>query len=254
MMYTNIRGMKGKKNGLTEILHDKDPHIFLLTETQLRSNVGMQIEGYQFFCRKREGKNGGGVGILVKNEIRDKIIPHISDRPIEIMWISVRRGNSLPLFIGVYYGKQESRTSKDEIENEMSLLKEEIREMCNEGEIIIAMDANAKIGLLGEEISRNGRLILSVFQEEELHILNGSEKCTGKVTRRNTKNHSEISAIDFVVASHEATVMIKKVTIDEDGLFKIKGRTHETDHNTINIDICMNEVDKTKVVKKRTGI
>lgn len=156
VMYTNIRGMKGKKNSLIESLNDNNPQVFLLTETQLRSNIGMQIKGYQFYGQKREGKNGGGVGILVRNDIIDKVIPHISDRPIELMWISIRRQNKEPLFLGVYYGKQESRTNKEEIENEMALLKEEIREMNNEGEIVIAMDANAKVNLINEGISRNG--------------------------------------------------------------------------------------------------
>ena len=96
----------------------------------------------------------------------------------------------------------------EEIEQEMSLLQEEISEMSNEGDVIIAMDANAKIGLLNEEISRNGRLILEVFQEEDLNIVNGSEKCEGRITRQNTKNAQEISAIDFVVTCQEEMKMI----------------------------------------------
>ena len=248
-MYANIRGMKGKKNSLIESLNDNNPQVFLLTETQLRSNIGMQIKGYQFYGRKREGKNGGGVAILVRNDIIDKVIPHISDRPIELMWISIRRQNKEPLFLGVHYGKQESRTNKEEIENEMALLKEEIREMNNEGEIVIAMDANAKVNLINEGISRNGYHILKVFQDEDIQMLNGSAKCEGAITRKNTKNVNEISAIDFVVASHDAAEMINKVIIDESGTYKIKGR-HETDHNTFLIKININKLDKQKVVRK----
>ena len=40
-------------------MHDNDPQIFLLTETQLKSNIGIQVDGYQFYGRKREGRNGG---------------------------------------------------------------------------------------------------------------------------------------------------------------------------------------------------
>ena len=100
-MYTNIRGIKSKKNSLIEILHDCDPHLFFLTETQLRSNVGINIEGYKFYGRKREGKNGGGVGILVRNDILNKTAPHISNRNTEMMWVSVHRNRSKPLFLGV---------------------------------------------------------------------------------------------------------------------------------------------------------
>ena len=191
------RGLKGKKNNLTEILHDNDPHLYLLTETQLR----MKIDGYNFYSCKREGKNGGGVGIFVKNDILNKTAPHISDRNIELMWISLITKSNRPIMIGVYYGQQETRTSKSEIELEMSMLQEEICEMNNEGDMLIAMDGNAKIGLLGEQISRNGHLLLHVFEETGLHILNNSDICEGKVTQTNTKNANEKSVIDFVVAS-----------------------------------------------------
>ena len=236
IMYANVRGIKSKKNSLIEILHDNDPQIFLITETHLTTNIGIQIEGYKYFGRRREGKNGGGVGILVHNDVAHKTIPHISSRAIELMWISVRRKTTGPLFIGVYYGLQESRTNKNEIEIEMNLLREEIQEMKSEGEVILTMDGNAKIGLLGETISRNGRLLLDIFQNENLNILNMSPKCEGVITRMNTKDSNEKSAIDFVVTSQEAEKMVTKMQIDEDGVNKIKGKRNETDHNTITLN------------------
>ena len=248
-MYANIRGMKSKRNSLTETLHDHDPHLYLITETQLRSNVGMQIDGYTFYSRKREGKNGGGVGILVRNDVKNKTSPHISDRNLEMMWISLQRKARRPLMIGVYYGLQESRTNKNEIELEMSLLREEITEMQMEGEILIMMDANAKIGLLGEEVSRNGKLILDVFQETGLCVLNNSSICKGRITRKNTGKENEISAIDFVIANQEMAALVTEMLIDEDGIYKIKGR-NETDHNTICVELNINAMEREKVVKK----
>ena len=249
IMYSNIRGIKSKRNSLTEILHDHDPHLYLLTETQLRSNIGTKFEGYNFYSRKREGKNGGGVGILVRNDVLNKTAPHISDRNIEMMWVSLKTKMERPLMIGVYYGLQESRTNKNEIELEMSTLKEEIMEMSNEGEILIVMDGNAKIGLLGEETSRNGNLLLRIFKETGLLVLNKSDICEGRITRKNTKNADEISAIDFVLANRNMSSLVTKILIDEDGIYKIKGK-HETDHNTICIDMNIGKLDKQKVVKK----
>ena len=108
------------------------------------------------FSRSRRNGIGGGVAILVKNDEIKHVAPHISDRNIELMWISIRRKNKNPLYVGTYYGKQETRSSKEEIENEMYYLQEEITEMQNEGEVLIAMDGNAKLGILNEEPSRNG--------------------------------------------------------------------------------------------------
>ena len=49
--------------------------------------------------------------------------------------------------------------------------------MESEGEVLICMDANAKIGIMGEEVTRDGRPITGVFQECELEVLNNSGKC-----------------------------------------------------------------------------
>ena len=69
------------------------------------------------------------------------------------------------------------------------------------------------------------------------------------MTRKNTKNASETSAIDFVVANPVMSALVTKMLIDEEGIYKIKGK-HETDHNTICLDINMNNIDKVKVIKK----
>ena len=65
-MYTNIRGMKGKVNGLTQVLHEHEPQIFLLTETQLKSNTGIKIKGYTVYSKVRTENSGGGVAILAQ--------------------------------------------------------------------------------------------------------------------------------------------------------------------------------------------
>ena len=247
-MYANVRGIKGKKTGITEILQQHEPHIFLIAETQLRSDMAEHFVGYTCFQRKREGKAGGGVGILVRNDFRCKVAPHISDRSIEIMWLSLFRNENTPLLVGVYYGKQES-SSQSEIENEMTLLAEEITEMRRDGEILIAMDGNARVGLLGEPISRNGRLLLKIFEEMDLHLINGTDQCQGKVTRQNTKNANEFSAIDFVVASETAKTWIKDMQIDETGLIRVKGK-NQTDHNTISVKISIAGALNSKTSKR----
>ena len=220
-----------------------------MTETQLRTNISPNIEGYTFFNKVREGKIGGGVGIYARNDVTSYVTCKVTERNTEMIWVIIRRKNMLPLIIGTYYGKQESRTSKNEIEQEIQLLSEEITEMKREGEIIIAMDANARIGILGETISRNGKLFNELFESQCLTVLNKSVKCTGRVTRQCTKNKDEISAIDFVVATSEAEKCIEKVFIDEDGTMKIKGR-NDTDHHTIQIDIKTLNIDKVKTRKQ----
>jgi exonuclease III len=152
--YANVRGIQSKRSCIEDILSEAKPELLLMTETQLKNNVGIKFEGYRFFGRSRSEKSGGGVGILVKDEVSHSVAPHFSQREIEIMWLSIRRKNRSPVHFGIYYGKQESRTNKEEIEYEMDLLHEEITEMKNEGEVMLLMDGNGKIGLLGKKIKK----------------------------------------------------------------------------------------------------
>ena len=250
-MYANVRGFKGKSSSVIEQLFSEKPHFFLLTETMLTTDTDIQIQGYTFFGKSRNGKGGGGVATLVRNDIRNLVIPHISDRDIELIWVSYKRKKCAPLFIGCYYGKQESRCSKEEINIEMGKLAEEIEEFKKDGEVLIFMDGNAKIGLLGEEKSRNGKLLEEVMTGQNLNFLNRNNKCSGKITRQNTKNKEEISAIDFAVASSEIEKNLITMEIDEEGMHKIKGK-RETDHNTIIAVFRMPKNSKPKVVKNST--
>ena len=107
-MYTNIRGLKGKKATLRAILQDNKPHLFLLTETQLRSDTTEKFDGYDCHSRIREKKIGGGVAILVRRDFSLNTAIHKSDRGIEIIWVSVRRKGKPPFMVGTYYGRQET--------------------------------------------------------------------------------------------------------------------------------------------------
>ena len=249
IMYANVRGMKSKINSLIEVLQDHNPHVFLITETQLKSDTGIKVSGYTIYSRARPQGTGGGVAILVRNDIIQHTAPHISDRQIELIWVSIRRKNKRPIFIGSYYGKQESRVNKDEIEKEMTLLQEEITEMKEEGEIFLGMDGNGKVGILNESPSRNGKLLQQVFDNTDLILMNNSDKCIGKITRKNTNNVNEVSAIDFITVSEYVEKWIKKIIIDEDGLATIKGKKN-SDHNTIITTLSVEDIDCTRVVKK----
>ena len=231
LFYSNVQGIKSKRNSLIDIFEELKPRIALITETQLSASAGCKIEGYTFFSQPRE-RAGGGVGIFIDNEIRASVAPHLSERDLEIIWVSIARNRLRPIYIGVYYGKQETEGKKEDREIEMGLLTEEVMDMQQEGEVMLFMDANAKTGLMGEQISGNGRLLLQMVEETALQIVNGSEKCKGVITRQNRRNLEEASAIDYVMGSTQAMDWIQEMHIDEDGLYRPKGK-NETDHNSI---------------------
>ena len=124
-------------------------------------------------------------------------------------------------------------------------------EISKEGEVILCMDANAKIGLMGEPMSRNGKLIDKVFQECQMEVMNGTKKCRGKVTRQNRKNQAEKSAIDLVTATYQASQWITGMVIDEIGDYRMRNK-NESDHNTILIDIEITKEKKSRHNKRTT--
>ena len=77
------------------------------------------------------------------------------------------------------------------------------------------MDGNAKIGLLGEAIPRNRRLMNEMIEECELVVMNDEAICEGKITRQNRKNEDEKSAIDLIIATYEASQWFRRMIIDE---------------------------------------
>ena len=121
--------------------------------------------------------------------------------------------------------------------------------MKAEGEIYLAMDGNARLGILGEALSRNGKLLKQVMNNTDLTLMNSNPKCQGKITRMNSNNPSEYSAIDFIMASENVEKWIDDMIIDEDGLAKIKGK-RDTDHNTIITTLTITHIDRTRIVKK----
>ena len=92
----------------------------LFCETHLKDNIGFKMDGYSFFGKARSIGTGGGVGICVKNDHKYFISPHQTTRDLEITWVSLAQESKNPLFVGVYYGMQES-VSNDKITNEMDL-------------------------------------------------------------------------------------------------------------------------------------
>ena len=247
ILYANVRGLNSKLVSIKEVLSETEPTIALFAETHLPNNKGIKIDGYSFFGRAREGKPGGGVGIFVKNDMKVSVSPHHSTRNLEIMWASIHRDKETPFYVGVYYGKQES-DNKEDVREEIDNLTEEILELQSTGEILLFMDGNGKLGLIGEEISRNGGFLNDMIDECELVLLNAKDNCIGKITRQNRKKKDEFSAIDFVLASQEAYPTITKMFIDEEGEFRIRSK-NDSDHNTIIVDLKMNNLPKEKIVR-----
>merc|ERR1712050_755248 len=80
-------------------------------------------------------------------------------------------------------------------------------------------------------------------------VMNKNAKCEGKFTRQNTKNRRKVSAIDFVICTERLEKSLISMSIDEEGLMKIKGK-NPTDHKTIKVNLKIDKIEKVKNIKK----
>ena len=68
----NIRGIKGKYYDLIDLINKlNSPDIIILCETWLKSSdAHPQIAGYYYLGKNRQSRKGGGVGFLIKNNLK----------------------------------------------------------------------------------------------------------------------------------------------------------------------------------------
>ena len=134
-------------------------------------------------------------------------------------------------------------------------IKSDISEILKESKCFILFgDFNVKAIVTEKHgISRNGKLLVHLIEEYNLHMVNDTEKCEGMWTRINTKNENEKSVLDYVICSESMFNSVVNMKIDEKGDYKPRGKKC-TDHNTIIIDSILPVKIKPRVSKQKWNI
>ena len=100
ILYSNVRGTKSKMKSLKEIVYSKECDLFTVTETNLKQNENIVLKGYKWVGKIRQERDGGGVGILIKDTLINGItIEPITATNIEIFLLKVNLNNSEYLII-----------------------------------------------------------------------------------------------------------------------------------------------------------
>ena len=98
---------------------------------------------------KQSIRRGGGIGFLINNIIKTAItIKQQKNTNTEIMWIRIQLKRKEALFIGLFYGKQESRNINITLDENFNIIE---RHLCqytanNQNHILLLGDFNEKIG------------------------------------------------------------------------------------------------------------
>ena len=91
VMYTNIDGLLSGLLELRDYLIEKKPDVVCITETKLREEIQISFkeQGYNVWRRDRKGKAGGGVLIIVPDNIYIEEVQYGEDTA-EIVSITIR--------------------------------------------------------------------------------------------------------------------------------------------------------------------
>ena len=256
LLTVNTRGIKSKITSLTTALHMHGTHIAAITETHLEEMETVQITGYQWVGRNRD-KNGGGVGFLIRNDIKGIVTESESPHSeyIENMWIKVKCEKNTELLIGVIYGMQESRKKQD-VERQFQELTTQTNRIQKKHPVIILGDFNAKVTInktnCTQKESRNGTILNEFIKQTNTSITNITTDHEGTWTRINRRNSSERSVIDYIVISHHLRNKILESATDNNNTYLVAG-ANPTDHNvittTINTKMVINKPNITQTWK-----
>ena len=105
---------------------------------------------------------------------------------------------------------------------------------CANDELVFIMgDFNAHVGIIGEqELNYNGKIVLDIMTENNMIMLNDTDKCKGTYTW--SRGHSN-SVIDIVLVNSLGFGICDQLDIDEQ-----QEQFNLTDHNLIEISLKLN--------------
>ena len=217
---TNSAGLNSKKESFFSIINIIKPSIITVQETKHSKFRTLKIPGYQTFERIRNGKSGGGLLTSIINDLNPVLIFSANDN-IELLTVEVKVGNDKIRIINGY-GPQEHDDTNSILIFWQEFEAEVIRAKDYNRNIIVQMDANAKLGsevIYGDphKMSNNGKLLNDIIERQDLVVLNALEICKGTITReRNFENKSEKSVIDYILVSRDLVQFVTEIKIDEE--------------------------------------
>ena len=192
MCFWNVGGLQSKVNNkMSDPLfttHIKNYDLVFLAETHLDSDsVVPGLDSLQFysFCRpksKHNNRNFGGLGILIRKEIK----PYIKIMPstcCDIQWVKMNKdffGLSKDLYICVMYFPPCASAYTKRLEYDiLDILDKDITKFKDHGDILLCGDLNARTGSQPD----------AIFEDDKLYLPLGDNYSIDKnITKRMSKD------------------------------------------------------------------
>ena len=146
--------------------------MLFITETQCVENEFPKIEGFFTFFRNRKNRKGGGIAILVDDELKSRATLVESGKDQCEMIAIQLEGYVSPVRLICYYGQQENTTEKDVIDDHIAQMVSCVSDSTTlGGTSVVAGDFNLKTGdsltpNVNKIISRGGRTLIDMMEEK----------------------------------------------------------------------------------------
>ena len=243
---TNGAGViNGKAESLRSEVKATNANIVTIQETHCVRKGRIQMpSGFVVFEAIRKAKHGGTM-CAIREELNPKLINVYEDSfELLVVEVNVEKKN---ICVITGYGPQENWDERRRRSFFIALEAEIVKAEITGKSVIIEMDANSKLGPHyipnnPHEMSPNGKILSDIIERHALVVANGTEQCTGLITRqRSTNKRTEKSCIDLLIFSHDIMNHFKSLLIDEARkhvLTRITNTkngvvTKESDHNAL---------------------
>ena len=149
LLHINIRSLTKNLEKLEELLSDLDkmPEIIAISETKLKAEFKLQLDGYDFL-QKDSSTNAGGVGLFISKSLNYEVIEHyhLHNNDCEELWVKIKMRNKVKIF-GVIYRHPKSSITEfyNSFEKTLSLLNKQKAEYYITGDFnidLIQCDTN----------------------------------------------------------------------------------------------------------------
>ena len=217
LAHINIRNCRNKGVEISLFLNENDIEILTLNETWLKSNFKLDVPNYNITRNDRPKRRGGGVAILVRDDIKFDIIDTCSAINTDNEAITILLKDSQnPISISTIYispGSNINTTILNNIKNSAD-------------NIIITGDLNAKdTDFNCSKTAKWGMALKKVLYDADLFVAENS-KPTHKDSKTNT---NEI--IDYIISSPAIYNNIQNLALNND---------LSSDHSAILFDFTTN--------------
>ena len=152
-----------------------DPSVIVIQETKLKRKSQVSLPGFKCFPTIR-GDSGGGILIACKHSLEPVLI-HEGDSECEVLVVQIKLSNQMNIRIIAGYGAQECAPSVVRERYRNSIEEQVSRAYLSGCMVIIAEDANAKLGpkMIPNDphpMSENGKLLAGMINRQSLVIIN----------------------------------------------------------------------------------